>query len=47
MRSTVFAFLLLSARGGAAALAAWAVCKLLRPARRTPSWPQLLTPCRS
>lgn len=30
MRSTVFAFLLLSARGGAAALAAWAVCKLLR-----------------
>ena len=38
MRSTVFAFLLLSARGGAAALAAWAVCKLLRrahaPSRR-------------
>ena len=32
MRSTVFAFLLLSARGGAAALAAWAVCKLLRRA---------------
>ena len=32
MRSTVFAFLLLSARGGVAALAAWAVCKLLRRA---------------
>ena len=32
MRSTVFAFLLLSARGGAAVLAAWAVCKLLRRA---------------
>ena len=32
MRSTVFAFLLLSTRGGAAALAAWAVCKLLRRA---------------
>ena len=32
MRSTVFAFLLLSARGGTAALAAWAVCKLLRRA---------------
>ena len=32
MRSTVFAFFLLSARGGAAALAAWAVCKLLRRA---------------
>lgn len=32
MRSTVFAFLLLSARGGAAALAAWTVCKLLRRA---------------
>lgn len=32
MRSTVFAFLLLSAQGGAAALAAWAVCKLLRRA---------------
>lgn len=32
MRSTVFAFLPLSARGGAAALAAWAVCKLLRRA---------------
>ena len=32
MRSTVFAFLLLSARGGATALAAWAVCKLLRRA---------------
>lgn len=32
MRSTVFAFLLLSARGGAAALVAWAVCKLLRRA---------------
>lgn len=32
MRSTMFAFLLLSARGGAAALAAWAVCKLLRRA---------------
>ena len=32
MCSTVFAFLLLSARGGAAALAAWAVCKLLRRA---------------
>lgn len=32
MRSTVFAFLLLSARGGAAALTAWAVCKLLRRA---------------
>ena len=32
MRRTVFAFLLLSARGGAAALAAWAVCKLLRRA---------------
>lgn len=32
MRSTVFAFLLFSARGGAAALAAWAVCKLLRRA---------------
>lgn len=32
MRSTVFAFLLLSARGGAAALAAWAACKLLRRA---------------
>ena len=32
MRSTVFAFLLLSARGSAAALAAWAVCKLLRRA---------------
>lgn len=32
MRSTVFAFLLLSARGDAAALAAWAVCKLLRRA---------------
>ena len=28
----MFAFLLLSARGGAAALAAWAVCKLLRRA---------------
>lgn len=32
MRSTVFAFLLLSARGSAAALVAWAVCKLLRRA---------------
>lgn len=32
MRSTVFAFLLLSARGGTAALVAWAVCKLLRRA---------------
>ena len=32
MRSTVFAFLLLSARGGVAALSAWAVCKLLRRA---------------
>ena len=32
MRSTVLAFLLLSARGGVAALAAWAVCRLLRRA---------------
>lgn len=32
MRSTVLAFLLLSARGGAAALAAWCVCTLLRRA---------------
>lgn len=32
MRSIVLAFLLLSARGGAAALAAWAVCRLLRRA---------------
>ena len=30
MRQTVLAFLLLSARGGIAALAVWAVCKLLR-----------------
>ena len=32
MRQTVLAFLLLSARGGIAALAVWAVCKLLRRA---------------
>lgn len=32
MRSTVLAFLLLSARGGVAALAAWLVCKALRRA---------------
>lgn len=29
MRSTVLAFLLLSARGGVAALAAWLVCRAL------------------
>ena len=33
MRSTVLAFLLLSARGGVAALAAWLVCRALRRAR--------------
>lgn len=32
MRSTVLAFLLLSARGGVAALAAWLVCRALRRA---------------
>ena len=32
MRSTVLAFLLLSARGGVAALAAWLVCRVLRRA---------------
>ncbi len=32
MRSTVLAFLLLSVRGGAAALAAWCICVLLRRA---------------
>lgn len=32
MRQTVLAFLLLSARGGIAALAVWAVCRLLRRA---------------
>ena len=32
MRQTMLAFLLLSARGGIAALAVWAVCKLLRRA---------------
>ena len=32
MRSIVLAFLLLSARGAAATLAAWCVCKLLRRA---------------
>ena len=32
MRSTVLSFLLLSARGGVAALAAWLVCKALRRA---------------
>ena len=32
MRSTVLSFLLLSLWGGAAALAAWVVCRLLRRA---------------
>lgn len=32
MRSTILAFLLLSARGGVAALAAWLVCRALRRA---------------
>ena len=32
MRSIVLAFLLLSARGGVAALAAWLVCRALRRA---------------
>lgn len=32
MRNTVLAFLLLSARGGVAALAAWLVCRALRHA---------------
>ena len=32
MRSTVLAFLLLSARGGVAALTAWLVCRALRRA---------------
>ena len=45
MRSTVFAFLLLSARGGAAALAAWAVCKLLRRAHGKPQPAQKAAGC--
>ena len=59
MRSTVLAFLLLSARGGVAALAAWLVCRALRRAHapsRLLCWlwlavglrfPLPPTPCRS
>ena len=41
MRSTVLAFLLLSARGGAAALAAWLVCRALRRAHAPSRLPVL------